>query len=60
VKGFVLRVREAVGRGKEDGKSGGWVAELFLGEGGRGKGMMFCGLDWVRKGRGEDWVSGIV
>jgi len=36
VKGlYYLRVREAVGRGKEDGKSGGWVASCFWG-GGRG------------------------
>jgi len=49
VKGlYHVRVREAVGRGKEDGMSGGWVASCFWGG---GKGMMFCGLGSGRKRR---------
>ncbi len=54
---YYVRVREAVGRGKENGKSGGWVASCFWEGGGEGDDVF---VDWVREGRGENWVSEVV
>ncbi len=48
---YYVRVREAVGRGKRRWKVGRMGGELFLGGGGGGKGMIFCGLGSERKRR---------